>query len=446
MSATLEHDKTTNTTVAIDADTIADLRGSSNAEAAPVQQPAPQLLKLAWLTTEYPKASHTFVRRELEAVEQLGHSVERFSIRSGGPIADPADIREAKLTTYLLQQSPIVHALSVLQMLVFRPLRFMKALQISWQMYGVSGRGVVRHVAYLVEACTLTVLLKRRKVQHVHVHFGKNAADVARLMHCLGGPTYSMQIHGPGEFDNPAGFSLGAKVADSLFTTAITGYATAQLRRWTPLAHWNKLNVIRCGVNDFFLNSGRPLNHDSRQFVCIGRLTAQKGQLLLLDAIAEVVQSGHSDVRLVLAGDGEMRSAIEARVAELGIQNQVKITGWVTEQQVCDLLLDSRAMILPSFAEGLPVAIMEAFALGRPVISSTITGIPELVQHQQNGWLVVSGDAQQTAASIVECLGTPLERINSMGQHGRLLVLERHDVNKESARLAQLIQQHVATK
>lgn len=405
-------------------------------------KPIRQKVKLAWLTTEYPKASHTFVRREVEAVEQLGYSIERFSIRPGGPIADPADIREAEQTTYLLQQSALFHAFCFLRILLCRPLRFLRAIRNSYQMWKVSGRGFVRHTAYLVEAATLTILLQRRRVQHVHVHFGKNAADVARLMHDLGGPTYSMQIHGPGEFDNPAGFSLGEKVADSLFTTAITKYATAQLRRWTKLEHWNKLNVIRCGVNDFFLNSGRPLNHDSTQFVCIGRLTAQKGQLLLLDAIAEVVQAGRKDIRLVLAGDGEMRSAIESRIAELQIQEQVNITGWVSEQQVCDLLLESRAMILPSFAEGLPVAIMEAFALGRPVISSTITGIPELVQHKQNGWLVVAGDSAQTAVSIQECLNTPLDRLNAMGQDGRERVLQNHDVSKESAHLAELIEQH----
>lgn len=438
MPSILEQTETASTQRCLDPQDLAALQNSTQtAKPKSVQQ-----LKLAWLTTEYPKASHTFVRREVEAVEQLGHTVERFSIRSGGPIADPADVREAKLTTYLLKQSLPYHALCCLRILLLRPLSFCRAIQLSHQMWKVSGRGIVRHVAYLVEACTLTILLQKKQVQHVHVHFGKNAADVARLMRCLGGPTYSMQIHGPGEFDNPAGFSLGAKVADSLFTTAITKYATAQLRRWTKLEHWKKLNVIRCGVNDFFLNSGRPLQHDSTQFVCIGRLTAQKGQLLLLDAIAEVVKAGRKDVRLVLAGDGEMRPAIENRIAELKIQDQVKITGWVSEQQVCDLLLESRAMILPSFAEGLPVAIMEAFALGRPVISSTITGIPELVQHHKNGWLVVAGDANQTTSSIQECLNTSLSDINAMGQHGRDRVLQNHDVKKESARLAELFKQH----
>ena len=402
-----------------------------------------QCLKLAWLTTEYPKASHTFVRRELEAVEQLGHSVERFSIRPGGPIADPADVREADKTHYLLQQSLLTHTISVLRLLLTRPVKVIKAIRASWAMWKVSNRGLVRHAAYFVEACTLCGLLQRKQVQHVHVHFGKNAADVARLAAILGGPSYSMQIHGPGEFDNPAGFSLGPKVAESLFTTAITSYATAQLRRWTDQQHWHKLHVIRCGVNDVFLNAAAPLTTDATQFVCVGRLTAQKGQLLLLESIAQVVRAGRPDVRLVLAGDGEMRNVIETRIRELGIEQQVRISGWIGEQQVRDLILQSRAMILPSFAEGLPVAIMESFALGRPVISSCITGVPELVEQDKNGWLVIAGNADRTATAILDCLNTSLQRINEMGQHGRSRVIASHDVRVEVSRLADLLQQHI---
>ena len=400
-------------------------------------------LKLAWLTTEYPKASHTFVRRELEAVEQSGHSVERFSIRPGGPIADPADVREASKTHYLLQQSLLTHAICVLSLLLKRPVRVLQAVIASWAMWKVSNRGFVRHAAYFVEACTLCVLLQRKQVQHVHVHFGKNAADVARLSFILGGPGYSMQIHGPGEFDNPAGFSLGPKVADSRFTTAITSYATAQLRRWTEQQYWHKLKVIRCGVNDVFLNAGSLLTKDVPQFVCVGRLTAQKGQLLLLESIAQVVRAWRPDVRLVLAGDGEMRNVIEARIHELGIEQQVSISGWIGEHQVRDLIMQSRAMILPSFAEGLPVAIMESFALRRPVISSCITGVPELVEQHKNGWLVIAGDANGTAAAILDCLQTPLDRINEMGQHGRSRVVANHDVRVEASRLVELFQQHV---
>lgn len=406
-------------------------------------KPTSRRLKLAYITTEYPKASHTFVRREIVALEELGHSVERFSVRSGGAVVDPADIEEKSKTTYLLKQNPAIHVACFLLAMVTRPVRFCKAIAASYAMWKCSDRGLIRHAAYLVEATTMLRLLKQKQVQHVHAHFGKNSVDVARLVHILGGPTYSMTIHGPGEFDGPRTFSLGPKVADSLFTVAITSYATAQLRRWVDYKHWNKLNIIHCAINDSFLDAKEELQTDSNQFVCVGRLTAQKGQLLLIDAVADVIQSG-TPIRLVLAGDGEMRDAIEERIAVRGIGAHVHITGWIGEQDVRRHLLESRAMVLPSFAEGLPVAIMESFALGRPVIASTIAGIPELVSDRKNGWLVTSGSTDDLTRAFHEALETPLDIINQMGRHGQKAVRKEHHAATEATKLATLFAEHVA--
>lgn len=402
-------------------------------------------VRLAWLTTEYPKASHTFVRREILALERLGHQIERFSVRDGGPVVDPADIREAAKTTYLLQQPWHRHVFSVLWMLVLRPLRFLRAARVTFRTWRQSHRSLLRHIAYLVEAATLCRLLQSRRVQHVHVHFGKNAADVARLSWYLGGPTYSMMVHGPGEFDAPASIDLGGKVQDSLFTAPITSYAQAQLQRWTPYADWNRLEVVHCAISDDFLSAGQPLLDDSVQFVCIGRLTAQKGQLALLDAVAQVLRAGHN-MRLVLAGDGEMRSVLEERIASHGIQDAVQITGWIGEQRVRELLLESRAMVLPSFAEGLPVAIMEAFALGRPVISSAITGIPELVSHGKNGWLVIPGSVSDLAAALVDCLQTSVPMLNAMGANGRERVREQHLASTEAKKLSAILHRRLTNR
>jgi len=392
-------------------------------------------LHIAYLTTEYPKASHTFIRREIVALEKLGHRIERFSVRSGGAIVDPADHLEASKTTYLLKQPLLRHLVSVLWIAIHRPVRLVKAIRLAFATWRQSDRSLLRHLAYLVEASTLCHLMENRGVQHLHVHFGKNAADVARLAFYLGGPTYSMMIHGPGEFDAPRGIDLGGKVEDSLFTVPITSYAKAQLQRWTNYRHWSKLQIVHCAVNDDFLDAGRPLQEDSRQFVCIGRLTAQKGQLLLVDAVAEAIREG-AKLKLVLAGDGEMRQVIEERLAFHGIQESVEITGWIGEERVRELLLASRAMVLPSFAEGLPVAIMEAFALGRTVISSAISGIPELVTHRKNGWLVIPGSVTDLKKAILECLDTPVPMLNAMGINGQKQVRRDHRASTEAQKLA----------
>lgn len=421
---------------------------ANQSEATPYSKQTEQIsngLRIAYLTTEYPKASHTFVRREIVALEQCGHHVERFSIRDTGAITDPADQAERERTTFLLNLGLHRHAINVLRTAVTRPTRFSSAAWSAYQVYRESDRGWLRHVAYLVEAASLLQLLRQRRVQHIHVHFGKNAADVAYLVHALGGPTYSMQIHGPGEFDGPKSFSLGRKVRGSLFTTAITNYATAQLRRWTDYECWQKLHIVRCGVNETFLDAYEPLETDSRTLVSVGRLTAQKGQLLLIDALAAARARG-CDAKLILAGDGEMRAVIEDRINELGLADAVMITGWIGEEEVRQRILRSRALVLPSFAEGLPVAIMESLALGRPVISTMITGIPELVVHGENGWLLPPGDSDRLAEAICDCLTTPLSQINDMGRRGADAVRTRHDASKESAKLSALLNRYVSER
>lgn len=402
-------------------------------------------MQLAYLTTEYPKASHTFVRRELRALEDLGHDILRVSVRGCDAVVDPADLEEAQQTKILLGSDKLPLIMGFLKMLVFSPRKLARATRMTIAMWSCSNRNWIRHLAYLVEATKFYQLTKKHGIEHVHVHFGKNAADVARLAKSMGGPTYSMTIHGPGEFDAPVGYSLGAKVEDSEFTAAISHYGTAQLRRWVHHQHWNKLNVIRCTINDEFLSQRQPLETDTNQFVCIGRLTPQKGQLLLVEAVAMLVEQG-VDVRLVLAGDGEIRDVLEQRIRTLGIQEQITITGWIGEADVRRHLLESRAMVLPSFAEGLPVAIMESLALGRPVISTCITGIPELLKDGANGWMITAGCVEDIARAMKEAVETPLSRINEMGVTGNARVAEQHLAETEAAKLEALLLEHVGTK
>ena len=400
---------------------------------------SPQQIRVAFLTTEYPKVSHTFIRREILALESLGYCIERFSVRECGPIADPADQEEAARTTCLLNLSVWRHALAFCMTVISSPLRTIRALNTVWTSWRVSDRSLLRHFAYLIEAGTLARLLAQRRVNHLHVHFGKNAADVARLCRILGGPPYSMMVHGPGELDAPRSQSLREKVQDAAFTTTISDFARSQLMRWSDVSDWHRIHVVRCSVNEEFLQARELLHSENRTFVCVGRLTAQKGQLLLIDAVASLIHRGQK-LNLILAGDGEMRSVIEQRIREHGIQDHVEITGWIGERQVRDLILKSRALVLPSFAEGLPVVILEAFALGRTVISTAIAGIPEILESETNGWLVTPGSIEGLMEAMRQCLNTPIAELNEMAEEGRHRVLQRHVAAKEARRLADLIE------
>ncbi len=404
-----------------------------------------QQVALAYLTTEYPKASHTFIRREILGLERSGQTVLRLAIRaSEASIVDPADVAEQGRTTHFLSEPRLKLLYSSLVVLLSRPRAFVRAVAMTLRMARRSDRGFLRHAAYLVEATYLLRLSQRARIRHVHVHFGTNAAAVARLAQCLGGPTYSLTIHGPDEFDGPQSLSLPAKFAEALFVVAISDYCAAQIRRWLPYEQWRKIHVVHCTVDDSFFDSAQPIDPTSRTLVCVGRLTAQKGQFVLLDALAQIVEEG-IDAQLVLAGDGELRPQIERRITELELQDRVEITGWIDESEVCRRLLEARALILPSFAEGLPVVIMEAFALGRAVVSTTIAGIPELVVPKENGWLVPAGNVGELATAMRAVLEAPSEQLDHMGRIGQERVRQSHRSATELPKLLDLFDHYVGT-
>lgn len=372
-------------------------------------------------------------------MERRGHTVLRLAIRRPSEIlADPLDLEEAGRTVHCLAQPIWRHVLSLLRTALFSPLRFADALRVAWTMGLRSDRGLGRHLVYLVEACTFLSILRRHAVQHVHVHFGTNSATVARLIRRCGGPTYSFTVHGPTEFDAAIAFDLRGKIADAAFVVAITDYCSAQLRRWSAPADWEKIHVIHCTVGDDFFAAAEPLDPGSRVLCCVGRLTAQKGQLTLIDAFSRVIAAGY-DAQLVFVGDGELRAEIEERIAARGLGDRVNITGYVSEAQVRRQIAASRALVLPSFAEGLPMVIMEAFAVGRPVISTYVAGIPELVRPRENGWLVPAGNENELCAAMVEALDSPVARLEEMAACGRNITYRLHRTSTEGDRLEELL-------
>lgn len=403
-------------------------------------------MRLAFLTARYPKVSHTFIRREIQGLESLGHSVLRLSVHATprADLAEPADVAEAADTCAFFAASTADWIRAAARGLARRPAGVLGELLRACAPPRRSGPSLARRLAYLLQALYFLDLLGRESIEHVHVHFGRNAACVARILHRLGGPGYSLAIHGPDEFDDPIGHELGAKVADSRFTAVVSDYTGAQLRRFTDPRHWSRIERVGCAVGDAFLDAARPIDPRSRTLVCVGRLCPQKGQLLLLEAFARVRRAG-APAQLVLAGDGELRPEIEARVRALGLEADVAITGWLSEAEVRSHLLAARALVLPSFAEGLPVVIMEALALERPVLSTFIAGIPELVRPGENGWLVPAGNLEALAAAMTELLERPAHELDALGRAGAERVRARHGQAGQARHLEALLARHVGS-
>jgi len=275
-------------------------------------------------------------------------------------------------------------------------------------------------------------------VRHLHAHFGTNPATVAMLCHALGGPPFSFTVHGPEEFDKPEAIALGEKVARARAVVAISSFARSQLYRWSAFAHWSKVHVVHCAVDEGWLvDPPPPIDAASVRLVCVGRLCEQKGQALLVEAAAALHRDGVR-FELVLVGDGELRGEIERLIAARGVDGAVRITGWADGAEVRRQLEAARALVLPSFGEGLPVVLMEAFALGRPAITTAIAGIPELVRHGENGWLVVPGDVDAVARAMREALAADVAELQRMGLAGRRAVEARHRADAEARKLVAL--------
>ncbi|MGV8899267.1 MAG: glycosyltransferase [Burkholderiaceae bacterium] len=395
-------------------------------------------MKIAYLVNQYPKVSHSFIRREILALERQGFDVQRIAVRGwDGELVDDEDLRERDRTRYVLQDGMTSLLAASIRMLATSPLRFFQALRLALKMGRRADRSWPFHLIYLAEACRIVPWLREFGACHLHAHFGTNSAEVAMLATTLGGPPYSFTVHGPEEFDKPEFLGIKEKVSRCAFVVAISSYGRSQLFRWINYVDWPKVQVVHCGLEPVFHSVPAVPIPAAPRVVCVGRLCEQKGQLLLVNAVSQLLRKG-IEIELVLAGDGEMRAELESLIAQRRMQGRVRITGWISSDQVRAEILAARSLVLPSFAEGLPVVIMEAMALRRPVLTTYVAGIPELVRPGESGWLFPAGDVDALSAVLEEFLATPVHVLDAMGEAGYQRVLERHSVDIEAAKLAQL--------
>jgi len=397
-------------------------------------------LRVAYLVNQYPKVSHSFIRREILALERQGIAVERIAVRGwDANVVDADDLAELTYTRHILKDGIGPSLGAAFRTLRTHPRRFLAALSEAIRLSRGSERSLPYHFIYLAEACLVLEWVRAAGVSHIHAHFGTNSAEVAMLVHMLGGPSYSFTVHGPEEFDKAHALHLDRKIARAKFVVAISSYGRAQLFRHAAPSDWSKIKVVHCGLEKAFYDVAHVQPASRHQLVCVGRLCEQKGQLILLAAFARL-RAKIGDCHLVLAGDGEMRPEIEARIAALNLKDAVTITGWISGAEVRREILAAQALVLPSFQEGLPVVLMEAMALGRPVISTYVAGIPELVIPGENGWLVPAGDVAPLAEAMEACLATPPETLQAMGAAATRRATSRHDIDAEAAKLAALLQ------
>jgi glycosyltransferase involved in cell wall biosynthesis len=292
---------------------------------------------------------------------------------------------------------------------------------------------------YFAEAGVLVRHLQNEGVVHMHNHFGDSSGSLTMIASEMSGIPFSITLHGPTIFFEMHWWRLDVKVARAAFIACISHFCRSQAMLFSDQAHWHKLRIVHCGVvperyGERYGAGPRPAF--SGHIVFVGRLDAVKGVPLLLEAFAKA-RTRHPRARLTIAGDGPARAALETRAAALGVGEAVQFAGYLDEAAVADLLANADMLALPSFAEGLPVVLMEAMASRIPVLATQVAGVPELVEDGVSGFIVPAGDVETLGARLEVLLSDP-DLCHRMGEAGQKAVAARHDIRAEVAWLYQL--------
>lgn len=404
-------------------------------------------MKIAYVLNTYPAPSHSFIRREVQALERHGLTIHRIAMRPfDGPLADPGDRAEAAQTDYVLAGGARGLMGAVARQALAQPLGVARALGQAVRMGWRSDVGTLKHLVYWAEAAAVARRAAALGADRLHAHFGTNAASVAMLARTMGAPPYSFTVHGPEEFDKPGQIALAAKLKGADFAVAVSSFGRSQLARLLPPRLWAKLHVVHCGIEPARFADPQPVpDRRPLRLACIGRFAEQKGHPTLIAALAKVA-ARDVPVEVVLIGDGELKKGMERQITHHGLQGRIRLTGWLPEAGVRAELDAAHGLILPSFAEGLPMVVMEAMAAGRPVIATWVAGVPELVTPGLHGWLVPPGDDQALADAMVAMATTPNDQLCRMGKSARARALSRHTVDTEAGKLARLFAQRPRTQ
>ncbi|MFI3190103.1 colanic acid biosynthesis glycosyltransferase WcaL [Crenothrix sp. D3] len=401
--------------------------------------------RVAYLVSQYPAYSHTFILREVLQLRQFGVEIVTASINMPDrPFDKLTDIerQEAEQTFYIKQQGMVKAVVALMKTLVLNPVGLLRGVQHAIKLGGWNIKQVLYHFFYLIEALLLGQWMQTQNVQHLHVHFATPAASVGLLVKTVFGYSFSFTVHGPDEFYDVTGYHLLEKIMAADFVFCISHYARSQVMKLSPVQAWSKFDICRLGVDtERFIPAVKSKANETCQLLCVGRLTPAKGQAILLESVAQLKQQGIT-VHLTLVGMGPDEQSLKNYAESLDIVAQVTFTGAVDQDHILAYYNVADMFVLPSFAEGLPVVLMEAMAMEIPCITTTITGIPELIQQGQNGLLVPASDSQSLTQAIKQLAENPALR-QQLGTAGRLKVLSDYELSKNTQYLHEKLTQRL---
>jgi glycosyltransferase involved in cell wall biosynthesis len=396
---------------------------------------------IAYLTGEYPRATDTFIQREVAALRRLGQPVLTCSVRRTGSehLVGPEQKLEESTTFYVLAaaMSPIHLIWCHIQTLVSGPGRYLAALGLALRSGAPGFRGLMYQLFYFAEAAVLAKHLRNNGVTHLHNHIAKSSCTLAMITSAMSGISYSFTLHGPDIFFAPERWRLDLKIQTAQFVACISHFCRSQAMAFSDPEHWDKLHIVHCGVEPERYEQERE-RQPSGNLLFVGRLAPVKGLPVLFEALAsfgEDIGQWH----LTIVGDGPSRADLENQALKLNLSASITFAGYQSQDAVADILSDTDILVLPSFAEGVPVVLMEAMAARTAVITTRIAGVPELVEDQKSGLLVAPGNASELANAIRQLLSAP-DIAKAMGEVGREKVLAEFTLENDANWLMQLLQ------
>jgi glycosyltransferase involved in cell wall biosynthesis len=403
--------------------------------------PAPTI---GYLASQYPAVSHTFILREIEQLRRLGFEIRTASVKPPAPSPDgftEAESREAAATFCVKTRGAAGVLGDHLACFLQRPGAYLAGLLRALRMGGADLKAVVHHLAYFGQAIVLGEWMGRERLGHLHVHLANAASTAAMLMERTFGIPYSMTVHGPDEFYDTGFYHVREKVEHAAFICCISRFCRSQLMRACSPEHWDKMEVCPLGVDPEVFQPRREPGGDAFRILCVGRLTPAKGQAILLAAVAILAGKGRR-VHADLVGDGPDRHGLEAHAARLRLGANTTFHGAVNQPRVLELLARADVFVLPSFAEGVPVSLMEAMAMEVPCVSTTIAGIPELIHSGEDGILVPPSDPERLAGALEELIENAELRLR-LARAGRRKVMEQYNLSTNVRRLAEIFKRRL---
>lgn len=394
---------------------------------------------IGYVISQYPAPSHTFIRREVAALRARGLRVATYSVQRPPEGLGGALDREAASTTFSALAQPFLRYVTVhLNAAATRPGRYLKTLALALRHRVPGARAALWSLFHFAEAILIAHQMRKDGVTHLHNHFANSGATVGLLATRFAGLGYSLTLHGISEFDYPAGLLLSRKIQAAQFVACVSRFGMAQAMRLTKPDQWNKLTLVRCGVDlDALPSAHTDPSSGELHIICVGRLSPEKGQAGLIEALA-MLRDREVPCDLTLVGDGPDEEQIRALVDERGLTGQVHFAGRLDEPSTLARIATADILALPSFMEGLPVVLMEALALRVPVVATRVAGIPELVEDGMTGLLFDPADWAGLAEAIAR-LAHDSEFRCRLAEEGRRRIEERFAIDRAITPLAALL-------